>query len=329
MRHPDQLHLGRPAHRAHPGHELLRADHRGPAGRLRVGDLGGLGELGDGDHPARRPDRRLASPTARSPARSPSPPRARPTRPGGQTYTVTACTNAGMTTGCVTNASLTSGANLTGLAYVAGLGGHGLLRHGHGQRLERLPRLGAVGDGRPAERDEPGERAGHPDGRVVDDDRRRDHGDVQRRRRASRPASYTAIACTNAGMTTGCVTQTNYTSGAQLTGLTQGTSYYVHDHRGPAGGLHLGHLGGLGELGRRDDPARHAQHAGPRLRRGRGLDHGHLHVVERPRRRDLHGHGLHERGHDDRLRDQRRRSPRARRSRASPTRRARSAPATT
>ena len=49
------------------------------------------------------------------------------------------------------------------------------------------------------------------------------------------PASYTATACTNAGMTTGCVTQAGYTSGAQLTGLTQGTAYYVQiTANGPA-----------------------------------------------------------------------------------------------
>jgi hypothetical protein len=41
------------------------------------------------------------------------------------------------------------------------------------------------------------------------------------------PASYSASACTNAAMTTGCVTQAGYTSGAQLTGLSQGSTYWV------------------------------------------------------------------------------------------------------
>jgi len=41
----------------------------------------------------------------------------------GQAYTVTACTNASMTTGCVSNTSFTSGANLSGLAYTQGSAG--------------------------------------------------------------------------------------------------------------------------------------------------------------------------------------------------------------
>ena len=41
---------------------------------------------------------------------------------------------------------------------------------------------------------------------------------------ASGGQTYTAIACTNSAMTTGCVTKSNYSSGSQLTGLVQGTS---------------------------------------------------------------------------------------------------------
>src|ERR1019366_4768756 len=43
--------------------------------------------------------------------------------PGGQTYTATACTNVGMTTGCVTNANFASASNLTGLAFTQGSAG--------------------------------------------------------------------------------------------------------------------------------------------------------------------------------------------------------------
>ena len=42
-----------------------------------------------------------------------------------------------------------------------------------------------------------------------------------------RAGSYTATACTNVGMTTNCVGPSAITSGANLTGLTQGTGYYV------------------------------------------------------------------------------------------------------
>jgi hypothetical protein len=40
------------------------------------------------------------------------------------------------------------------------------------------------------------------------------------------PLGYTVEACTNQQMTTGCVTQTNYVSNAQLTGLTSRSSYW-------------------------------------------------------------------------------------------------------
>jgi hypothetical protein len=50
------------------------------------------------------------------------------------------------------------------------------------------------------------------------------------------PSSYSAKACTNSGMTTGCVTQNSYTSGAQLTGLTAGTNYYVTITANPPAG---------------------------------------------------------------------------------------------
>src|ERR1019366_146862 len=39
--------------------------------------------------------------------------------------------------------------------------------------------------------------------------------------------TYTATACANSGVGFGCVTQTPFTSGSQITGLTPGTSYYV------------------------------------------------------------------------------------------------------
>ena len=53
--------------------------------------------------------------------------------------------------------------------------------------------------------------------------------------------TYTATVCTNGAMTTGCVTEANYTSGAQITGLNTVTHLLRDDHRGRLGRLHLGH----------------------------------------------------------------------------------------
>lgn len=41
------------------------------------------------------------------------------------------------------------------------------------------------------------------------------------------PTSYTATVCTDSNMTQNCITTPNYTSGAQLTGLTAGNTYYA------------------------------------------------------------------------------------------------------
>jgi hypothetical protein len=38
---------------------------------------------------------------------------------------------------------------------------------------------------------------------------------------------YTATACTNSVMTSGCVSVNSFTSGAQVAGLTAGTTYYI------------------------------------------------------------------------------------------------------
>ena len=144
----------------------------------------------------------LASPTSASPVRPRRPSNSRPDRrlprlrhgrgldqghlhrssnaPGGQTYTANACTNAGMTTACVGPQSITSGGQITGLDHAAGLGGHRLLRDRHGHRLDRLPRLGASTDVRPAERHEPGERADRRHSRLLDDDGRSDHRHLHR-----------------------------------------------------------------------------------------------------------------------------------------------------
>ena len=158
--------------------------------------------------------------------------------PGGQTYTVTACTNAGMTTGCVSNANLASGANLTGLAYAQGSAGTAyyvtVTANASTGYLASAPSTTAGPQNATSQIGTPGTPTLAASTTTA--------GAITATFSASSgtaPASYTAKACTNAAMTTGCVTQTSYTSGAQLTGLTAGTSYYVPDHRRAADGLHL------------------------------------------------------------------------------------------
>jgi hypothetical protein len=160
---------------------------------------------------------------------------ASPNAPAGQTYTVKACTNAAMTTGCVTNANLASGANLTGLAYVQGSPGTAyyvtVTANASPGYLASAPSTTAGPQNATSLIGAPGTPTvassattagaitatfGAPSGTA--------------------PASYSATACTNAAMTAGCVSQAGYTSGAQLTGLTQGSSYYVQVTAvGPAG----------------------------------------------------------------------------------------------
>ena len=146
--------------------------------------------------------------------------------PGGETYTVKACTNAGMTTGCVTNANLASGANLTGLAYAQGAAGTAYYVTVTANASSGYLASAASGTAGPQNATSLIGTPGTPSlaSSITT------AGAITATFSASSgvsPASYTATSCTNAAMTTGCVTQTNYTSGAQLTGLTQGTSYYV------------------------------------------------------------------------------------------------------
>ena len=105
--------------------------------------------------------------------------------------------------------------------------------------------------------------------------------------------TYTATACTNAGMTTGCVTQSSYASGAQLTGLTAGTSYWVTITANASSGYLPVTTASIGPTMATVQLAT-PTHADPRLRIGRGLDRGDRVVLERPRRSALHGQGVHE-----------------------------------
>ena len=145
-----------------------------------------------------------------------------------QTYTVNACTNSAMSAGCVTNTTYTPGTNLTGLSYTPGSANTyyyvqvianasiGYLASSPSTPVVKSPAVeSAVKTPTGFSTAPSASQAGsitaafsEPTGGVG-------------------PSSFTATVCTNAAMTSGCITVTNYTSGSQLSGLTAGSSYYV------------------------------------------------------------------------------------------------------
>ena len=156
--------------------------------------------------------------------------------PGGQTYTVKACTNLAMTTGCVTSASLVSGSDLTGLAFSQGAAGTAYYVTATANSSVGYLASGTSAPGGPqadtSRYNAPGTPTVAPSATTA--------GAVTATFTAPSgvaPTSYSAAACTNAAMTTGCVTVSNYTSGAQLTGLTGGTSYWVQITAAPSSGF--------------------------------------------------------------------------------------------
>ena len=91
-----------------------------------------------------------------------------------------------------------------------------------------------------------------------------------RPRRAWRRPATPRMACTNAAMTTGCVTQTNFTSGSQITGLTSGTTLLRRRSprtssvdRVPASHVDAAELSDV-ELMRRGEPMRRFMNRGHR-----------------------------------------------------------------
>jgi hypothetical protein len=147
-----------------------------------------------------------------------------------QTYTVNACTNTSMKTGCVSNANFTSGANLTGLFYTAGSAGtpyyiQVVANASPGYLVSppapttpttKYPDTSAVKT---------------PTGLVVTPAPSQpgaltavftEPGGGQ-----ATPSSFTVVACTDTAMSAGCVTVTNYKSGTPFSGLVPGTTYYV------------------------------------------------------------------------------------------------------
>ncbi len=145
--------------------------------------------------------------------------------PAGQTYTAKACTNLGMSTSCVTVNSFTSGAQITGLTYTQGSAGTAYyVTVTANASTGYLAATSSVAGPQNAtsQLNAPGSVAVTPSATTA--------GAVVVTFSASTgtaPGSYTAIACTNTNMTTGCVTVTNFASANQISGLVAGTKYYV------------------------------------------------------------------------------------------------------
>ena len=142
-----------------------------------------------------------------------------------QVYTATACTNAAMTTGCVTG-TVTPGGDLTGLSYLSGNPGStyyvdvaatassgylaspvsGVSSPQAAVSVVNTPTSYSVSSGSTA-------------------------GAIAVTFSASAgpqtPASYTATLCTNAAMTANCSSRSINPGTTQLTGLTAGTAYFV------------------------------------------------------------------------------------------------------
>ena len=148
-----------------------------------------------------------------------------------QTYTVEACTNAGMSQGCVTDANFTGG-DLTNLPFTAG-------KAGTTYWIDVSANLSsgylASSPSSPVSQAETSQLLS-PTGVKLG------YGTVASTISVSftpptltvSPQTYTVEACTNSQMTgTGCVTNTNFTSGTDLTGLQAitvgkaGTTYWI------------------------------------------------------------------------------------------------------
>ena len=226
--------------------------------------------------------------------------------PSGETYTIEACTNAAMTTGCVSVGTLTSGSDMTGLAFTTGSPGttYYLTAIANAANGYLASQTSAVA-GPQADTSQlaaPGRPTVAPSTTTAGAISATFTGST-----GTAPASYTATACTNAAMTAGCVSQTSFTSGSPSHGADAGDRVLRLGDGDPAvGGLRREHLGGVLQLRARDDPAERTDERHPRLRHRPRLDRDHLHrAVERGWRSDLHGDGLHQRGDVDRMRHER------------------------
>jgi hypothetical protein len=150
------------------------------------------------------------------------------------TYDAVACTNTGMTNGCVTVDNYVSGTDLGGLkqgtTYYVRITAVGTTGFVNGNSAVSGPVTAAVQLAAPT-----GVTAGY--GTAA--------GSLSLNFTQPTPAAvgqnYTAVACTNAGMTSGCITDLTYTAGTDLSNLpftpgTVGATYFVELTANPSPG---------------------------------------------------------------------------------------------
>jgi hypothetical protein len=140
--------------------------------------------------------------------------------PSGQIYTALACTTMSMTGGsCVTNTNIVAGSAITGLS--PGLS--------YFVELSANASKGYLASGRSTISTSQAATTALKTPVVTSSPSVTTAGAITASFVPAAPPtpSYTALACTNATMNANCVTITGYTAGAQITGLTPGTNYFV------------------------------------------------------------------------------------------------------
>jgi hypothetical protein len=137
----------------------------------------------------------------------------------GQTYTALACTNVGMTSGCVGPAAIATGGQITGLT--AGTGYYVTVTAvaSTGYLASSASTASSVGTAT--------EQLNTPT--ITSFTAYNTTTMIINTSSSNQPAgqTFTVKACKNVGMTGPCVTSTTYTSGAQLGGFAASTSYWV------------------------------------------------------------------------------------------------------
>jgi hypothetical protein len=144
--------------------------------------------------------------------------------PGGQTYSAEACTGAGMTGTCVNQASITSGGQFTGLVgttstpYYVTVTANASSGYLAATSAQAGPTAATVQLSAPTAVTITGGGAGNKTLTIS----------FTAPSNAAAGQTYSAKACTNTGMSTGCVTFATVTNGQQVTtGLSTSTNYYV------------------------------------------------------------------------------------------------------
>jgi type II secretory pathway pseudopilin PulG len=142
----------------------------------------------------------------------------------GQSYTLEACTNSQMKANCITDPNFTSGSNETNLSFTQGSAGTTYYVEVSANASAAYVASSYSAQASHAETSQIGT-PGTP--KVSTGTAKGDIVATFTTPTGITPSSYTAMACTNAGMSNGCISQTNYTSGAQFTNLNSGTAYWV------------------------------------------------------------------------------------------------------